>query len=33
VNGKTPAEKVTMLEATPITKDNIDKFYDPNANY
>ncbi|WP_238933354.1 substrate-binding domain-containing protein [Brevibacillus choshinensis] len=33
VGGKTPAEKVTMLEATPITKDNIDKFYDPNANY
>jgi ribose transport system substrate-binding protein len=33
VGGKMPAEKVTMLEAAPITKDNVAQFYDPNANY
>lgn len=33
VNGKTPAEKVQVLEAAPVTKENVDKYYDPNANY
>lgn len=33
VNGKKPAQKVITLEAKRVTKENIDQFYDPNANY
>jgi ribose transport system substrate-binding protein len=33
VNGKTPSEKVKVLEAAPVTKENVDKYYDENANY
>jgi ribose transport system substrate-binding protein len=33
VNGKMPSEKVKVLEAAPVTKENVDKYYDENANY
>lgn len=33
VNGKQPAERITVLPADPVTKDNVDKFLDENANY
>ncbi|MBO8163940.1 MAG: substrate-binding domain-containing protein [Brevibacillus sp.] len=33
VNGSAPSEKVKVLEATQVTKDNIDTYYDENANY
>jgi len=33
LNGKNPAEKVIVIPADPVTKENVDKFYDPNANY
>lgn len=33
VKGNIPQNKVNVLEATQVTKDNVDKYYDPNANY
>jgi len=33
LKGNKPTEKIKVLEATPITKENVDKYYDPNANF
>lgn len=33
INGKAPAEKKKVIHADPVTKENIEKYYDPNANY
>lgn len=31
--GKKPAEKTKVIDATEVNKDNVDKYYDKNANY
>lgn len=33
LNGNTPNDKVQIIEATPVTKDNVDRYYDANAHY
>ncbi|UFJ40815.1 substrate-binding domain-containing protein [Brevibacillus humidisoli] len=33
VNGKTPSEKEIVLEAAQVTQENVDQYYDENANY
>ena len=31
--GKAPEKQDTVLPAEKVTKDNVDKYLDPNANY
>ncbi|WDU84571.1 substrate-binding domain-containing protein [Caloramator sp. Dgby_cultured_2] len=33
VKGNKPTDKIKVLEATQVTKENVDQYYDPNANY
>lgn len=33
VNGNTPDEKVIVRDAAQVTKENVDEFYNPDANY